>query len=476
MSKFSHVDNEGRARMVDVSPKSVQLRTAKARGQIQMAEATARLIAENRMKKGDVLTVAEVVGITAAKRTFELIPLCHPLDITRVDVAASIEKNAVVVTSEVSCIGRTGIEMEALMAVSVALLTVYDMCKAVDKQMRINDILLIEKTKEDLTATPLPPRETHEKLHQYARGNVVSVNISTEKGTPKKPVREILINDQGVAGDAHSGHWHRQLSVLAAEMIEAFSAQTGRKIAPGEFAENITSRGLALEEVSLLDRFQIGDVLLEVTQIGKTCHGDTCAIFREVGQCVMPKQGIFCRVLSGGRVLPGDPMIHLARPLRVNVFTLSDRASRGEYEDKSGPRVMELAEQFFRKKRWHLELDGKVLPDDPGRLRNELLAARASGVDIVITTGGTGVGPRDTTPEVVMSLADKLIPGIMEHVRTEYGREKPNALLSRSVAALAGRTLIYALPGSVRAVEEYMAEILKTIEHLVAMLHGLDTH
>jgi len=476
VSDFSHVDDEGRARMVDVSPKSVQLRTARARGRIRMAEATARLIAENRMKKGDVLTVAEIAGVTAAKRTFELIPLCHPLDITNVRVAASLEKNAVVVTSEVSCIGRTGIEMEALTAVSVALLTVYDMCKAVDKQMRINEIMLIEKTKQDLHPTPPSPRETQEKLHQSARGNVVSVNISTEKGTPKKAVPEILINEQGVAGDAHSGRWHRQVSLLAAETIDDFSARTGRKIAPGEFAENITTRGLPLDKVSLLDRFKIGDVLLEVTQIGKECHGDTCAIFREVGQCIMPKQGIFCRVLSGGRVLPGDAVVHMARPLRVSVVTLSDRASRGEYEDKSGPRIMALTEQFFKKTRWHLELSGKVLPDDPGRLRHELLTARESGIDVVITTGGTGVGPRDTTPEVVTSLADKVIPGIMEHVRTAYGREKPNALLSRSVAAVAGRTLIYALPGSARAVEEYMAEILKTIKHLLVTLHGLDTH
>jgi cyclic pyranopterin phosphate synthase len=150
MDGLSHVDDEGRARMVDVNAKPDQLRVARASGYIRMARGTAALIAENSIKKGDVLAVAEIAGIQAAKRTFDLIPLCHAVHIGHVQVKARIEADGVRVTSEVSCVGKTGVEMEALTAVSVALLTVYDMCKAVDKGMVIGDIVLLEKVKTDI--------------------------------------------------------------------------------------------------------------------------------------------------------------------------------------------------------------------------------------------------------------------------------------------------------------------------------------
>lgn len=151
MSDLSHVDDKGRARMVDVSRKPDQLRFARASGSIYMKRETVALIVENRVKKGDVLTVAEIAGIQAAKRCPELIPLCHSLQIAKIDVKAGLKENGVEVVSEVTCVGRTGVEMEALTAVSVALLTVYDMCKAADKGMRIGDIRLLEKTKSETT-------------------------------------------------------------------------------------------------------------------------------------------------------------------------------------------------------------------------------------------------------------------------------------------------------------------------------------
>ncbi len=150
MSILTHIDKHGKAKMVDISAKKAQLRIAKAKGKIMLQETTLKLIAENNIKKGDVLTTAEIAGIQSAKRTFELIPLCHPLQLTKIDVAAHIEEDAVTISREVRCIGQTGGEMEALTAVSVALLTVYDMCKAVDKEMTIERIHLVEKTKQDL--------------------------------------------------------------------------------------------------------------------------------------------------------------------------------------------------------------------------------------------------------------------------------------------------------------------------------------
>lgn len=152
MDELTHVDVSGRASMVDVSGKPVQLRIAKASGRITLAPATAALIQANTIKKGDVLSVAELAGIQAAKRAAALIPLCHPLYLSKIEVAATLEDQAVSVASEIRCVGPTGVEMEALTAVSVALLTIYDMCKAVDKTMIIGDIRLIEKTKQDLGA------------------------------------------------------------------------------------------------------------------------------------------------------------------------------------------------------------------------------------------------------------------------------------------------------------------------------------
>ena len=150
MKKFSHVDDAGKANMVDVGGKADQKRVAKATGHITLKPETIQLIQDNSMKKGDVLTISEVAGIQGGKRTSELIPLCHPLQITKLDVKATVDETGVRVNSEARCIGKTGIEMEALTAVSVALLTVYDMCKAVDKEMNIDEVRLVEKTKTDL--------------------------------------------------------------------------------------------------------------------------------------------------------------------------------------------------------------------------------------------------------------------------------------------------------------------------------------
>lgn len=149
MGKLSHINNEGKANMVDVGGKPEQSRTAKASGFIKLQAETLKQINENLLKKGDVLTIAEIAGIQAAKETSRLIPLCHNLLLTKVDVKTGIKENGVFVESTVKCKGQTGVEMEALTAVSVALLTIYDMCKAVDKQMILTDIKLDFKEKRD---------------------------------------------------------------------------------------------------------------------------------------------------------------------------------------------------------------------------------------------------------------------------------------------------------------------------------------
>ena len=149
MKKLTHVTEEGKANMVDVSGKPYQLRTASACGHIRLNPETIGLILENKIKKGDVLTIAEIAGIQGGKQTSGLIPLCHPLAITKLEVNAVPDDTGIIVTSLARCTGPTGIEMEALTAVSIALLTIYDMCKAVDKTMVLDEIKLLQKTKEN---------------------------------------------------------------------------------------------------------------------------------------------------------------------------------------------------------------------------------------------------------------------------------------------------------------------------------------
>ena len=147
MSQLSHINDEGKANMVDVGHKPQQVRTAKASGFIALQAETIRLINESLIKKGDVITIAEIAGIQAAKETSRLIPLCHPLQLTKVEVKAEVKENGIWVKSLTKCIGQTGVEMEALTAVNVALLTIYDMCKAVDKNMVMGYVKLDFKEK-----------------------------------------------------------------------------------------------------------------------------------------------------------------------------------------------------------------------------------------------------------------------------------------------------------------------------------------
>jgi len=270
---------------------------------------------------------------------------------------------------------------------------------------------------------------------------IVSVNISKEKGQVKKPVPSITFTSTGIAEDAHAGNWHRQVSLLSKESIDQFTAmEADRDFKPGEFAENITTLGIDLTHVNLRDRFKIGGAELEVTQIGKKCHGDGCAIFKEVGKCVMPKEGVFCRVITGGIARAGDAMEYSPSTLDVRVITLSDRAFAGEYEDLSGPQIKHDLEAYFADRPWNLDCAVTLIPDDEVQLKTAI---------------------------------EK---GIMESIRVKYGEKIPSALLSRSVAGTIGQTQIYTLPGSVKAVKEYTAEILRTLEHAIFMLHGINSH
>lgn len=313
--------------------------------------------------------------------------------------------------------------------------------------------------------------------HQWEQvGKIVSINISKRKGTSKIPVEQAKITQNGIIGDAHYGRGNKQISILSIETIEEFGKKYGREFKPGTFAENLTIEGIDTRKILPLDTLTIGDVQLEVTQIGKECHRGGCAIFREVGKCVMPDKGIFTCVKKGGVISVGDKVKVIRRNLKLAVITISDRASIGEYEDKSGPQIKKMLEKFFSEKSWDTQIVYHLIPDNKTKLRTLIIKLVSDKVDLIFTTGGTGIGKKDITPEIVKKLCDKEIPGLMEYIRVKYGETNPRALLSRSVAGVMNNTLVYALPGSLKAVSEYVSEILKTLEHSIFMLRGIDAH
>lgn len=300
MGELTHFNEQGRARMVDVTEKAVTHRRAVAAGEIRVSPETMVHIKNGTLKKGDVLAVAQVAGIQAAKHNWELIPMCHPLPLTGIDITFHLSDQPcmVEIRAAVTCTGVTGVEMEALTAVSVAALTVYDMCKAVQKDMEITNIRLLEN--------PAAKAETISERTDRTMAKVVSVNISEKKGTLKKPVPEIKLKlRHGIVGDAHAGDWHRQISLLAEESIDTMRPRSPIALDPGVFAENINTEGIDLKHLPVGTHLRIGETEVGVTQIGKECHSD-CAIKKAVGKCVMPTEGIFAVVVKEGVVRPGD--------------------------------------------------------------------------------------------------------------------------------------------------------------------------
>lgn len=297
--KLSHLDNEGRARMVRVSGKEETARRAVATGVIRVRPEILRDIGEGTIPKGDVLAVARLAGILAAKKTPELIPLCHPLRIqgVEVDLVLEPETGQIRATAAVEARDQTGVEMEALTAVSVALLGIYDMCKSLDKSMTIGEICLLEKTggKSGTYRRPLA-------------GEVVAVCRSDRKGVAKECVdRVLLVAGHGVEGDAHAGDGDRQVSLLGEESIGKMR-ERGLELVCGDFGENVVIRGIPLHTLPLGTRLKLGpEALGEVTQIGKECHAG-CAIARKVGDCIMPREGVFVRIREGGPLQAGDPV------------------------------------------------------------------------------------------------------------------------------------------------------------------------
>jgi len=302
-------------------------------------------------------------------------------------------------------------------------------------------------------------------------GKVVAVCISEKKGTQKTEVPSIkLVPEWGIDGDAHAGKWHRQVSLLALEKIEAFRAR-GADVDFGAFGENIIVEGFDLRNLPVGTRFKIGDALLELTQIGKECH-EHCAIYHQVGDCIMPREGVFTIVLEGGMVKAGDEieMIEAApdRAFTAAWITLSDKGAAGEREDKSGPLIGEILTEAG-----YNVVEGVLIPDEPAELKRQLMRlADQRQVNVIFTTGGTGFSKRDRTPEATADVCDRMTPGIAEAIRAYSMTKTPTAMLSRATAGMRNETLIINLPGSPKAVRECLEFLLHPLEHGLEIMLG----
>ena len=298
------------------------------------------------------------------------------------------------------------------------------------------------------------------------QGRIASVNTSPTKGEKKTPVSEaVLVSGLGLVGDAHAGG-DRQVSLLAQESIDKGLA-SGVELRPGDFGENLTVRGLDLCAMHIGGRLLAGaEAILQISEIGKTCE-KPCSIGQRLGDCIMPREGVFARVIRGGRVSAGDTIGPTS--LKVGaVLTSSDRCARGERQDESGRLLVELLHELG------VALgDHSVLPDEEADLSEKLkfLADRCA-VDLVLTTGGTGFGIRDRMPEATLAVIESPAPGIAEAIRREGMRHTPFACLSRGVSGLRGRTLIINLPGSSRAVAQSSDLLRKILPHVLEVMRS----
>jgi len=297
-------------------------------------------------------------------------------------------------------------------------------------------------------------------------GKVEAVSTSPNKGMRKVPQTLVeLIVGQGIAADAHAGFGHRQVSLLAVESIRKMQA-LGVDVSAGDFAENITLGGIDLAKVEVGSRLILGNsAVLSITQLGKECH-ERCAIYYQAGDCVMPREGVFAEVLRGGQLRPGDAVVVWPK-MQVLVVTLSDRCARGETQDESGPAI--AAELSLL----GATVQNVLLADDRDQLVRQLSSACDQGrFDVVFTTGGTGLAPRDITPEATLAVIEREVPGMAEAMRAASLSKTPMAMLSRAVAGVRKRTLIINLPGSKKGALECLGIVLPVLPHAQEVMRG----
>lgn len=291
MSKFTHFDEDGRTKMVDVSDKKDTVRIAIAKGSVKVKEETLKAILDKEINKGDVLEVARIAGIMGAKKTSDLIPMCHPLLISKVKIEFAISEydNVISIYATTKTTGKTGIEIESLTAVSIAGLTIYDMCKAMDRSIEIGEIKLLKKS----------GGKSGVFLSDDLKGNISNVFFGTERGVPKIENDFIeLREDYGVVGDIHAIEGRHQVSILSKNSVDKFKAND---LTLGTFEANIIIENIDLYKFPIKTRVKFGtDAIVEITQIGKK------DVLMEDHYNTMYHEGIFVKVISSGIIKKDD--------------------------------------------------------------------------------------------------------------------------------------------------------------------------
>ena len=306
-------------------------------------------------------------------------------------------------------------------------------------------------------------------------GTIKGICISHIRGIQKSEVAEADLKvDWGIVGDAHAGNWHRQVSLLSYEKIQEFK-EKGAEIVSGAFGENLIVEGYDLGNLPVGSRFRVGyEVELEITQIGKECHSH-CEIYKAMGDCIMPREGGFAKVIKSGHITLGDTITLLPdnpdRPLTAAVITLSDKGAAGLREDKSGPIIVDEL-----KREGYEIIETLILPDELSLIKKNLIRlSDQRQVNLIITTGGTGFSERDCTPEATMAVATRNAPGIAEVIRAGSMQITRRAMLSREASVIRNKTLIVNLPGSPKAVKESLGFVIDQLEHGIRILTGRDS-
>ena len=238
-------------------------------------------------------------------------------------------------------------------------------------------------------------------------GKVIAVCTSDRKGIQKKDVSTAHFSAEwGIDGDAHAGKWHRQISLLSADKIDAFNKR-GANVIPGAFGENLVVEGFDFRALPVGTLLRCNDVLLEMTQIGKECHSH-CEIYKKMGDCIMPREGVFARVLEPGTISVGDEMTIVPReghfPWQAAVITLSDKGAAGERKDESGPAIAQRLRDAG-----YAVVEEVLIPDDERILKQQLMRlCDQRQLDLILTTGGTG----SAAQEAIRAAADKAAPSI----------------------------------------------------------------
>jgi len=309
-------------------------------------------------------------------------------------------------------------------------------------------------------------------------GKIIAVCTSPQKGTAKSNIRKAeFISNYGLAGDAHAGVDHRQVSLLSHQKIKEFRAK-GADVKEGSFGENLIIDGIDLHSLSVGAFLECNGVILQISQIGKECHNH-CAIFNKMGDCIMPREGVFAKVIRGGFISAGDEINPCNKNIhRVWIITASDKGFKGEREDKSGEVIREILEAYDpldAKQNIFFVTGYTLLADEQVDLENEMKRICDSKLaDLILTTGGTGFSERDCMPEATSAIAQRFVPGIAEAMRIASMKITKRAMLSRGISAIREKTLIINLPGSPKAVRENLEFIISELPHGLDILTGRD--